>query len=474
MIQPGERTIRLQILLVLGAALAVPFSLADPAGVAVVFAVLEASLVFFVLLDGLLLPGRSRFRAERIIPSSLEEGRPFTVTLRLLPSDVSFAGRRVRPLRGRYNYEIFDGLVPHLEAESLPARFRSALPLSFEYRCTPRRRSVYVLEEVFVCVTSSLGLAVRRFRLSVRTECVVHPIIPRVNEEFIAAQRRLLSPQGSQRRPAPGGEREFYRLREYVPGDEPRHIDWKASARFGAPVTREYEREQKQTLFLVVDCSRWMQVRSGGRSLLDEALSSALMLAGVAASRGDSVGFLGWGSGPTLFLPPARRENAYLARAVSRILPQEESLNLGGLAAFLSGALRNECIVVLFTSVPHEDGAEEWVDFSARVSATHRPLLALLESDETIASLSGSSIPGLARLARRGNLFPLPAIEEADPDRVDPKDMEAVAVFDYLKEKERRLRLVAGRRFGVVYCTKSGLRPSVLSEYMKIRFTPSF
>lgn len=469
MILPGPNTIRLQVGLVVLASVAAPLLFGYSDRLAVGFAAAEGTLLLAFLLDAWFLPRNRAFRAHRNVPRSIQEGRDFTASLHF---EAAVPGSRLE--RQRWNYRIHDGLKPFLSTEAFPVSLRARLPFTVDYVCTPHRRAVYALESVFLSVRSRAGLAVSRFQLSAASELVVHPIIPRVEEEFVAAQRRLIAWQGQKRKQAPGGEREFYRLRDYAPGDERRHVDWKASARFGHPITREYEHEQKQRLFLVVDCSRWMEVRSGGRSLLDEALSSALMLAGVASARGDAVGLLAWAHGPLLFLPPAMREKGLLASAVARLQTQRSHMDTNGLAAFLAGALRSECIVTLFTSVPHEEGATEWVHFAGRVSASHRPLLVVLENDETLGPLAASQIPGLARMARRGNLFPMPVVDGADVDTAPPGEIEAVAVYQYLKEKERRLRLVAGRRFGVVYSTRNGLHPSVLGEYLRIRFAPTF
>lgn len=469
MILPGPTMIRLQVVLVVMASVAAPVLFQHATTLALTAGSLEALLLLAFLIDGWMLPGERAFRAERDVPLTIQEGAAFSVTLRI---SAARPGSRIE--RQNWNLQVHDGLLPYLSSEDFPVFLRVRVPFSITYSCVANRRAVYALREVFMGVRSRAGLALRRFQLPVQSELVVHPIIPPVEEEFIAAQKRLIASQGQKRRQAPGGEREFYRLRDYVPGDERRHIDWKASARFGHPIAREYEHEQKQRLFLVVDCSRWMGVRSTGRSLLDEALSSALMLAGVASSRGDAVGFLAWSGGPLLYLPPAMREKGLLASAVARLQTESSHMDLNGLAAFLAGALRSECIVSLFTSVPHEEGATDWVHFAGKVSASHRPLLVMLENDETLGPLGRSKIAGLAKIARRGNLFPMPVIDEANVETAPLEEIEAVAIYQYLKEKERRLRLVAGKRFGVVYSTRNGLHPSVLGEYLRIRFAPTF
>lgn len=465
MIIPSKRSIWIQASLALSGLVAAPLTFGTPLFSIIVLAALVAEGAFLglILLDGVFLPGPKSLVASRSIQGRFQENRTVSIELKFDPIDAR--GKR------RLHYSIYDDTGPYFRVADFPLQCTGRAPYAVSYRATGMRRGIFSFSEVYVTVQSVPGLALRRFRLPCKDDVSVHSELPPVNGEFIAAQKRIHSVSGWQRRAAPGGEREFYRMRDYQPGDEPRRIDWKASARSGKLITREYEKEQKQTLFLVVDMSRWMALRSGQRSLLDEALSAALMLAGVASSRGDSVGLLAYGSEPHLFYPPARRETAALSAAVCALMPEDRSLHLDGLASFLGGALRNETILVLFTSVPHEDGIEDWVRFSKKLSGSHRPLLVLLENDETMEILKESPLEEVRRLSRRNNLFPLPDIPDLTADRVGAQQL---ATFHYLKEKERRLRFIAGPRAGIVTATRKGLNLSVLSEYLKIRFASTF
>jgi len=465
MIIPSKRSIWIQSVLALSGMVAAPLTFGTPFFAAVVLGavIAESILVSLILLDGLFLPGPKSLAVRRSLQGRFQENRTLSIELQLEPIDAR--GKR------RLRYTIYDDTGPYFRVDDFPLYCAGRAPFAVSYAATALRRGIFRFAEVYVTVRSVLGLALRRFRLSCEDDIAVHSELPPVNGEFIAAQKRIHSVSGWQRRAAPGGEREFYRMRDYQPGDEPRRIDWKASARSGKLITREYEKEQKQTLFLVVDMSRWMALRSGQRSLLDEALSAALMLAGVASSRGDSVGLLAYGSEPHLFYPPARRETAALSAAVCSLTPEDRSLHLDGLASFLGGVLRNETILVLFTSVPHEEGIEDWVRFSKRLSGSHRPLLVLLENDETLEILKESPLEEIRRLSRRNNLFPLPDIPDLSADRAGAQQL---ATFHYLKEKERRLRFIAGPRAGIVTATRKGLNLSVLSEYLKIRFASTF
>jgi uncharacterized protein (DUF58 family) len=86
------------------------------------------------------------------------------------------------------------------------------------------------------------------------------------------------------------GGREFDRLREYRQGDERRDISWIASARRAHLVSRVYQPERSQTVWLLVDAGRLLRAKAGGQTLLDRATTAALAIAQVAMTSGDNVG----------------------------------------------------------------------------------------------------------------------------------------------------------------------------------------
>ncbi len=99
---------------------------------------------------------------------------------------------------------------------------------------------------------------------------------------------------------------DFDDFREYQPGDEPRFIDWKVTARTGTPYIRRFHEEREQVLLLAVDASGSMGYASGADSKLEYAARLAAVLAYSAVQNGDKVGLLLYGRQPHFYLPPAK------------------------------------------------------------------------------------------------------------------------------------------------------------------------
>ncbi len=99
---------------------------------------------------------------------------------------------------------------------------------------------------------------------------------------------------------------DFDDFREYMPGDEPRFIDWKVTARTGTPYIRRFHEEREQVLLLAVDASGSMGYASTPDSKLEYAAQLAAVLAYSAVQNGDKVGLLLYGRQPHFYLPPAK------------------------------------------------------------------------------------------------------------------------------------------------------------------------
>ncbi len=118
---------------------------------------------------------------------------------------------------------------------------------------------------------------------------------------------------------------DFDDFREYLPGDEPRFIDWKVTARTGTPYVRKFHEEREQVLLLAVDASASMRYAGGASadSKLEYAARIAAVLAYSAVQNGDKIGLLLFGCQPHFYLPPAKGMKQCL-RIVREILSAPE------------------------------------------------------------------------------------------------------------------------------------------------------
>ncbi len=197
------------------------------------------------------------------------------------------------------------------------------VPATVRYRIEPQERGDTTTGSLYVRYRSPLGLAERWARAPLAQSVRVYPAL-RTGEEqqiFLARSRQIdLQLRQTRQR---GLGRDFESLRDYREGDDLRDICWTASARRGNLITRQYQTERSQPVWIVLDCGRLMRSRVvaapradaalplapgslRAHSKLDHACSAAVALAQLALFSGDRVGFLAYGQTIQQRLLPGR------------------------------------------------------------------------------------------------------------------------------------------------------------------------
>lgn len=164
---------------------------------------------------------------------------------------------------------------------------------------------------------------------------------------------------GLHRSPHQGQSVEFAEHKEYAPGDEIRHIDWKAFGKFDKYYVKRFEHETNLRAFLAIDASASMGFTSGGLSKLDVACTLAAAMAYLLVRQQDAVGLVIFQGERTRYLPPraaAGHLNAVL-ELLGSLKPEGET-NLETAADVLSEKARRRAAVFLFSDLfdTHEDG----------------------------------------------------------------------------------------------------------------------
>ncbi|MEO6970961.1 MAG: DUF58 domain-containing protein [Chthoniobacterales bacterium] len=143
----------------------------------------------------------------------------------------------------------------------------------------------------------------------------------------------------------------FDSVREYVPGDEVRTIDWNVTARTGHPFVKKFVEERELTLLLAVDVSASGNFGSGGQSKRELAAEIASVLAFSAVKNNDKVGLLLFTDEVELYLPPrkGRRHVLRLVREVLGFEPQHRGTNVVQALDFVNQVIKRRAIVFLLS-----------------------------------------------------------------------------------------------------------------------------
>ncbi len=374
---------RLGLFLALGAVLTalaprsagVPLLLAYNLLVACAFAWDRARLLRAVL--RVTRPPVLRCQAHGSVPYALELELEAGPSMRLTLAESPPLGFTIAPLQQAS--ELAPGLASQL-----------SLTLSAERHGKARLSHVYVRRE------SLLGLSALVEAHPCASELAAYPRLPLRDAPWATlARQRLGSAPQARTSAAQGGEIE--QLREYVATDPMRIIDWKASAKRRRPISRSYQPERSQTLWLVLDASRAMMAASeadtDGSAVaptrFERALEAALLLASAALTQGDQVGLLIYGRALRVCVPPRRGRAQLFAliEAIMHVHPEPCELDAAGLLTTFAQAAPKRCLFVLFTELENGTDLEQLAGHAPLVTRRHLALCLSLSGRELTARL---------------------------------------------------------------------------------------
>ena len=260
-------------------------------------------LLVAVVADGWLSLRESKIEILRDVPKKGSRGREVEIVLTIS-----------NPLSRAVEIEVIESIPRDLvdvEPHWASLRLASLSTQKLRYRVLPRVRGRRTFGSVIVMLKSPLGLLRRRVVLDEGQSILVHPETERFLRPEALDPKTVLARLGVRPRRRRGDGLDFDSLREYVIGDEPRNIDWRATARRGRPIVRTHRHEESRTILVAVDCSRLMGARAPASpgdepvrpdvevsrnafvsTKLDYAVDAALSLVFASLAAGDRVGLI--------------------------------------------------------------------------------------------------------------------------------------------------------------------------------------
>ncbi len=346
--------------------------------------------------------------------------------------------------------ELFDEAPAQLRDEIPRVEIRAAAGGvgSAGYDIAPIARGDTQVGDVFLHYQGPVRLAERWARARLAQTVRVYPNLKEVRQQSIhLARSRQIEMQQRQARMR-GVGREFESLREYREGDEFRNICWSATARRGKLVSKLYQAERSQTIWLVVDCGRLMQARVHGLAKLDYAVNTALCLAEVALYSGDRVGLLAYDRAPSQRMLPQRGID-HLRQLMEKLVDLRtgplEADHLRAVSA-LRNSQKRRSLVIWLTDLAETAMTPEVIDAALQLTPQHlllftvigQPdLLEMARQDPVSAPAMYAASAAQEVLQRRQVLLARMRDRGALLVEVDAAEMSAAVVNTYLDIKQQ-------------------------------------
>jgi uncharacterized protein (DUF58 family) len=226
-------------------------------------------------------------RAERTHPSILARGVEAPLEVEL----VAATGGAVR---------VRQPMPPDVRLEPREADWR------LDGRLTPLRRGRHALPAPAVRALGPLRMGAWYHRPGESGELVVYPDLPSARRIAMAVARGRFLEGGQRGRGPLGLGTDFESIRDYLPDDDVRQVNWRATARMGRPMSNQYRVDRDRELMCLVDCGRLMAAPLGELTRLDAALDAVTAVALVADELGDRIGAVAFDSEVRHHLRPRR------------------------------------------------------------------------------------------------------------------------------------------------------------------------
>jgi uncharacterized protein (DUF58 family) len=252
------------------------------------------------------------------------------------------------------------------------------------YLLRPTKRGEYEFGAVRVYTGTALGLVRRRYSFSQDEVLPVYPSFLQMRKYELMAISNRLSEFGIKKIRRLGHSLEFEQIKNYVPGDDYRTINWKATARHGSLMTNMYTDEKSQHVYCVIDKSRAMKMPFEGLSLLDYAINASLVLSNVALLKEDKAGLITIGEKLGSVLPADRKP--VQMNKILEVLYKEKTryleTNMELLYATIRRVLKQRSLIVFFTNFESFSSLERQLPYLKRISRFHLLLVVFFENTE--------------------------------------------------------------------------------------------
>lgn len=325
------------------------------------------------------------FFARRSSPERLSNGDDNAITI-FLENRYAFGAK----------VEVIDEIPHQFQRRDVlfKAHMEASSAKQITYYLRPVSRGVYVFGQVNVFVLTPLRLVKRRYRFEEKSGVAVYPSFLQMRQYALLAVGNRLSEVGIRKIRRVGHSMEFDQVRNYVPGDDRRSVNWKATARKGDVMVNAYEDERQQSVYCLIDKGRVMQSPFEGLTLLDYAINASLVMSNIAIIKQDKAGLITF-SDTMGQIVQADRRNGHMQRLLEVLYRQKTRFmetDFERLCIAVKSQVRQRSLLLLFTNFETVEGMQRQLPYLRRLAKDHLLVVILFENTETKQLLDAPAV----------------------------------------------------------------------------------
>ena len=354
----------------------------DKIQVSLLFWSLGVLLVTLGLIDFFISRRRPELKVARTLDPHLALGVPQRVFLKVSNESTN-----------HQHFWITDSPSAQLQIRGLPAQVRltPGENVVVRYHITPLQRGLAEFNQVCCRIISPFKLWQRNTYYGDPEQARIYPNYKPLFQSSFINSELLYSDWGVQLNQRRGDGTDFRQLRDFRVGDSLRQIDWRATARFNRPISREYQEERDQQVIFLLDCGRRMRARDGDISHFDHALNALLLSAFVALRQGDKVGLMSFAGQPR-WVPPIKGQ-LQISHLLDQIYDLDSSLATSDYLAAAQELMTRQTkrsLIILISSIEPEDRDD--LSKAAKMLSQHHLVLIASMRQQVISDVQTGKI----------------------------------------------------------------------------------
>lgn len=325
-------------------------------------------LLVIIIDFGFLINSKKGMHAQRITSNRFSNGDQNLVSI---------------TVENRYSFTIKVVIVDEIPIQlqerdfSFTKKMKPSSSITFNYEIRPVKRGIYQFGDIHLWSFTQLGFLKKHYKIPAKADVAVYPSFQQLPKLELLSFADMKNQMGLKRIRHLGYNREFEQVKDYVPGDEIRHINWKASARKSRLMVNQFQDEKSQSIYCVIDMGRTMEMPFKGMSLLDYAINASLALSQVVLKNDDKVGLITYNTKIQTLLPAEKTHN-HLSLMMEKLYSQQtrfEESYLDPVYTTIKRKINHRSLFVFFINFESIHSIRRHLPLFLKLSRSHIVLL---------------------------------------------------------------------------------------------------
>lgn len=314
------------------------------------------------------------------------------IATRVLPEKFSNSDTNELPitLENKYPFAVTLDIIDEIPVQFQKRDFSKVITIparethSFSYFLRPTERGEYTFGHLNIYVSTKFKLVKRRYRFEKDQMVKVYPSFIQMKKYAFLALDNRLTLYGMKKIRRLGHTMEFEQIKDYVPGDDARTINWKATAKRASLMVNQFQDEKSQPVYALIDASRVMKMPFKGLTLLDYAINSTLAFSNIALKKKDKVGMLTFAETIKNHLPASSKKTHLqtILEVLYNIDTKFLDSDYGALYNQVKRKITQRSLLLLYTNFEHITALERQLPYLKALSRKHVLVVIFFQNTE--------------------------------------------------------------------------------------------